>query len=68
MDRLPNDRIRRIREALGVTQVDLAARVGINQGLLSRVERGLAQSWPKLRRDTARALGIDEQRLWPPDS
>lgn len=67
MDKTPSDRPKRVREALGVSQADLAARLGIHAGLLSRLERGLTQSWPRIRRDLAHELGLELQRLWPPD-
>lgn len=59
----PN-RIRALRLALGITQVDLARRVGVSASLLSRAERGEIRPWPRLRRASAEALGVSEAVLF----
>ena len=61
---LPPNRVRLIRQALGISQAELARRVGVNASLLSRAERGEIRPWPRLRRATADALGISEMVLF----
>jgi transcriptional regulator with XRE-family HTH domain len=61
---LPPNRVRVIRQALGISQAELARRVGVNASLLSRAERGEIRPWPRLRRATADALGISEMVLF----
>jgi transcriptional regulator with XRE-family HTH domain len=55
----------RARIAAGLSQKDLAARVGIAQGTLSAVENGWRVAWPKLRAACAAELGIPEDTLFP---
>ena len=47
------------REYRGVTQVKLAARAGITQAYLSRIERGTRTGTTKVLRSLAGALGVD---------
>ena len=61
---LPPNRVRLIRQALGISQAELARRVGVNASLLSRAERGEIRPWPRLRRATADALGVTEMVLF----
>jgi transcriptional regulator with XRE-family HTH domain len=61
---LPPNRVRVIRQALGISQAELARRVGVNASLLSRAERGEIRPWPRLRRATADALGVSEMVLF----
>jgi Predicted transcriptional regulator with C-terminal CBS domains len=61
---LPPNRVRLIRQALGISQAELARRVGVNASLLSRAERGEIRPWPRLRRATADALGVSETVLF----
>jgi len=61
---LPPNRVRPIRQALGISQAELARRVGVNASLLSRAERGEIRPWPRLRRATADALGVSETVLF----
>ena len=58
-------RLRQFREALGVSQAELARSMGLDRSLVSRAERGQISTWPRFRRDAARALGIDESLLFP---
>ncbi len=51
--------VRQMREAAGLTQAELAARIGVKQPMIARVERGSDRrtpSWDVLRR-VARAVG-----------
>lgn len=50
--------VRELREALGVSQTDLAARCEITQGHLSHVERGIYHASPELARRVADSLGV----------
>jgi len=59
----PN-RLRAVREALGVSQAELARRVGVDASLVSRAERGEIATWPRLRRASAEALGVAEELLF----
>ena len=61
---LPPNRVRLIRQALGISQAELARRVGVNASLFSRAERGEIRPWPRLRRATADALGVSEMVLF----
>ena len=58
-------RLRLMREALGVSQAELARRMRLDRSLVSRAERGRIATWPRFRRDAADALGIDEGLLFP---
>jgi transcriptional regulator with XRE-family HTH domain len=60
----PANRLRAVREALGVSQAELSRRSGISQPLLSRAERGEIRTWPKLRRDAAAALRLPEDLIF----
>jgi transcriptional regulator with XRE-family HTH domain len=57
-------RLRAMREALGISQSELARRMGLDQSLVSRAERGLIATWPKFRRQAATALGLPEAALF----
>lgn len=51
-------RIREIRESLGLTQIELAARSGIGQTVLSKYERGLREPPLSQLERIARGLGL----------
>ena len=53
-----------------VSQIELAKRIGINSTAIVQVERGHRKCWPKLRKQLARILEVDEANLfneegWP---
>lgn len=50
--------VKQLREALGITQRDLAARCEITQGALSNIERGVHGTTPQLNRRLADQLGV----------
>lgn len=50
--------VRVIRELSGISQVDLAARVGISQGSLSHIEAGKFGTTPQTARKIADGLGV----------
>jgi transcriptional regulator with XRE-family HTH domain len=60
------ERMREIREAKGLTQADLSAMTGFNQGFLSKIEKGQAN--PSLDKITAiaSALGVAPFELFTP--
>lgn len=58
-------RLKRERLSRGIRQRELAALLGIAPPTLSVVENGHRPPWPKLRRDAARLLGLDEAELFP---
>jgi len=64
---VPPNRVRLIRQALGMSQAELARRVGISASLLSRAERGEIRPWPRLRRAAAAAVGVSEVLLFGDD-
>jgi transcriptional regulator with XRE-family HTH domain len=55
-----------IRELLGITQHDLAARCDVSQGHLSNVERGIFQASPQLGRQIADKLGVPAEAITYP--
>ena len=57
--------IKKRREQLGLSQSALARLIGLAEPNLSRLEVGKRQSWPKVRRDLAKALGCQESDLFP---
>jgi len=59
--------IRKRREQLGLSQSTLARLIGLAEPNLSRLELGNTKSWPKVRRDLTRALGVTEEELFPED-
>jgi transcriptional regulator with XRE-family HTH domain len=56
--RANGDAIRAIREALGIRQDALAARVGITKSQLSKVEHGANGASPEVMRKVADELGV----------
>lgn len=57
--------VRKIRQALNIPLIALAAECGVSPPILSRAERFQAPFYPALRRRVAAALGIPEARLFP---
>ena len=60
--------LRAVRQAFGVTQAELAQMTGVDRSLISRVERGVVPSWPRLRRAASMSLGVPEEVLFPTES
>ena len=55
-------RLRRLREAAGLTQEELAARAGLSRNAVGALERGLRKRpYPHTVRSLARALGLSEE-------
>lgn len=53
------------REKRGMTQLQLAAEMGISNSLVSQVENGTRAPWPKFVADAARVLDVDPDDLFP---
>ena len=62
-DELIRNRIAKVRERLGVTQKELARRLGVRQSTVSRWERREANLTLRTVRRIAKALGCPEHRL-----
>lgn len=60
------ERICRTREALGITQSELAALLDVHYTTVGRWEQGLMGIGPDRRRQIAAALGCDPTDLFPP--
>lgn len=56
-------RIRAFRKLKGLTQAELADRLGVSIGILGAVERGTRVPDEKLISNIAKALGVDESEL-----
>jgi transcriptional regulator with XRE-family HTH domain len=55
-----------IREALGISQRDLAARCDISQGALSNIERGIHGTSPETNRKIADSMGVPLESITYP--
>jgi putative transcriptional regulator len=62
---MPQNRIRELREGLGISQVELARRAHIASTNLNAIENGRLLAWPKVKRRLARALKCTESELFP---
>lgn len=62
--------LKKIRETRGISQIDLAAKIGVTRGHLSNFESGKINLSPKVLTKAARALGVDvsEIKTGKPDS
>lgn len=58
--------VRVLREALGISQRDLAARAGITQGALSNIEHGKSGATPVLCRKLADGMGVSLEAITYP--
>ena len=58
------NKIREIREKLGLSQTKLAYQIGMSGSTLSALEKGKRCPWPKARRDIAHALSVSEKELF----
>ncbi|MED5244973.1 helix-turn-helix transcriptional regulator [Priestia sp. LL-8] len=59
-----------VRREAGLSQIELAKRIGINSTAIVQVERGHRKCWPKLRKQLAQILEVEEVNLfdeegWP---
>ena len=58
--------LRAIREALGIRQDSLAARVGISKSALSKIEHGVHGTRPHIIRSLAGELGVSVDAITSP--
>jgi transcriptional regulator with XRE-family HTH domain len=56
--------VRQRRVEMGLSQTQLACRVGLAQSTLSNIELGKLEPWPRVRRDLATALDCAEEELF----
>jgi ribosome-binding protein aMBF1 (putative translation factor) len=59
------DRLRARRTEKGLTQEELARRVGIRQSAVSMMESGRCRPQPSTLAKLAKELGVDAKELWP---
>lgn len=57
--------LRRLRKNRGLTQAELARRVGVNQSLIASIELGYYRPYPRIRRRIAEVLGVLPEDIWP---
>ncbi len=62
--RLVGSNVRRCREAAGISQKELAARMGVEQGYVSRLEAGTRNPTIVTIWHAAGALGVEPARLF----
>lgn len=60
-----SNRIKEIREKIGLSQVELARRARIASTNLSAIECGRLAPWPKVKRSLARVLKTTPEELFP---
>jgi transcriptional regulator with XRE-family HTH domain len=63
--RVPGTELARMRVARGLQQKELATLLGVKPSTLSSVENAHRAPWPRLRRECARLLGVEECELFP---
>ncbi|MCL6557700.1 MAG: helix-turn-helix domain-containing protein [Firmicutes bacterium] len=56
-------KIRELRENAGLSQTELASKVGVTQGFISHIELGIREPTLKLVRKLAAALGVSVSDL-----
>jgi DNA-binding XRE family transcriptional regulator len=59
------NKVREVREGIGMSQTELARRTHIGSPNLSAIERGKVVPWPKARRSLARVLRKTIAELFP---
>ena len=57
--------MKRVRILAGISQVELARRVGRSGSWVSLVERGYLRPFPAMRARIAKALRVPVEELWP---
>jgi transcriptional regulator with XRE-family HTH domain len=57
--------VREKREALHLSQVKLSMMCGVSNGMISEVELGKREAWPRLRKALAKALVCNEEDIFP---
>ena len=64
----PKTKLAETRQGRDIRQWELAAALNVARSTLAGVEAGHNKPWPKLRRDAARFLGVDESELFPKET
>ena len=59
------DKVRKLREAQGLTQARLAAQLGISDSLVAQIETGKAQPSLNTLEKLAETLGVSADYFWP---
>lgn len=59
------NRLRAVREAQGVSQLELAARSRVSPSAISNIETGKIFAYPGWRRRLAEALQVEEGEIFP---
>ena len=59
------NRVREYRHKLGITENELAKRVGIASPNISNIELGKMMAWPKLKHALSQVLKVNEETLFP---
>ena len=62
---MKKNRVRQKRTAAGLSQVQLSFLSGVGSGVISDLELGKREAWPKARKALARALKVAECELFP---
>ena len=57
--------IRKLRRKRGLTQKELAGKMGISQPHISKFEHGRIKPWPKAMRNLTNVLEASEEDLYP---
>ena len=58
------NKIKQLRKSEGLTQKEIADRLGVKQGYISRIERGLADPSPQLSKSVCRVFGVTSEWLF----
>ncbi len=61
----PKTKLAEVRRERDILQRELAAALSVTRSTLAGVEAGHSQAWPRVRRDAARLLGVEESELFP---
>lgn len=59
------NRIREKRQEVGLSQTQLACRIGMAESTLSNLELGKWKPWPKAKRNISKVLGVSQRELFP---
>lgn len=62
---MTRNKIREKRLEMGLSQVKLSIISGVGNGVISELELGKREAWPKARKALARALKVPEAELFP---
>ena len=63
--RIPATRLAVLRKDRGMTQADLARRLGLSPSSVSAVENQHTRPWPRFRRECSKIFGVPESELFP---